>query len=107
MHSDHDIFAQGIEQKRRLRLTFLGDDRGLQMVRQCAPLYHSGARADELECYYLWDFEADEGYNFTALSPLQIVAMELAEGDFSIKEICCLIEKPRKSTNGPYAVSDR
>ena len=107
MHSDHDIFVQGIKQKRRLTLTFFNDDRGLELVRQCGPLYHSGGRADELECYYLWDFEADEGYNFTALSPLQIVKMELAEEAFSLKKICSLVEKPRKSRNGPYAVSDR
>lgn len=107
MHSDHDIFAQGIEQRRRLRLTFFADDRGLEQVRQCGPLYYSGARTDELECYYLWDFEADEGYNFTALSPLQIVRMELTEDAFSVKEVCSLIWKPRKSKHGPYAVADR
>ncbi|MEA3226610.1 MAG: hypothetical protein U9Q07_11735 [Planctomycetota bacterium] len=105
MHCDHDIFFQGIEQKRKLRLTFLSDDRGTELVRQCAPLHYSGGRADDLECYYLWDFEADEGYNFTALSPLQIVGMELTGDAFSLEEIYSLVSKPRKSTNGPYEVS--
>lgn len=108
MHSNHDIFVQGIKERRKLRLTFFGDDRNLELVRECGPLHYceGKAEADELECYYLWDFEAEEGYNFKALSPLQIVKMELTETVFSLKEICSLIWKPRKSTSGPYAISE-
>jgi hypothetical protein len=88
MHSDHDIFIQGIEQKRRLKLTFLGRKNLQNLVRQCAPLHYSKGHieGDDLNCYYFWDFEAVKGSHFLALSPSQIVAMELAGGTFNIED---------------------
>ena len=89
MHSDHEMFIRGIERKAKVKVTFLNDERGSELVRQCGPLYYSRGRAeaDGLDCYYLWDFEADEGYNFVALSPERIVSMELTEDTFSFEEI--------------------
>lgn len=98
MHSDHEMFIRGIEQQRRLKVTYLSDERREKLVKPCGPLYFSRgkAEADELECYYLWDFEAGEGYNFIALSPERIISMELTEDSFSIDEISSLGKRPGK-----------
>ena len=100
MHSDHEVFIRGIEQKRRLKVTYLSDERREKLIRRCGPLYYSRGKteADELECYYLWDFEADEGYNFLALSPGRIIGMELTVDAFSIEEVSYLGKRPGGST---------
>ena len=100
MHSDHDIFVRGIERQRRLKVTYLSDERREKLVRRCGPLYYSRgkAEADELDCYYFWDFEADEGYNFIALSPGQIISMKLTESAFGIEEVNNLSKRAGKST---------
>ena len=79
-------------------MTFLSDERREKLVKPCGPLYFSRgkAEADELECYYLWDFEAGEGYNFIALSPERIISMELTEDSFSIDEISSIGKRPGK-----------
>ena len=91
MHRDHDVFIQGIEQEKRLELTFFSRKLRHNVVSLCAPLHYgkgpSGIVAgpeDELECYYLWDFGADKGSNFLALSPSQIISMEPTEDDFRV-----------------------
>ena len=100
MHSDHEMFIWGIERQRKLKVTYLSDERREKLIRRCGPLYHSKgkAEADEPGCYYLWDFEADEGYNFLALSPVRIISMELIEDAYSIEEVSSLSKKPEKST---------
>ena len=87
MHSDHDIFIRGIEQKRRIKLTFSGKENPQNPPRQCAPLHYSKGHieGDDLDCYYLWDFEAAQGGHFLALPPSQIARMDLAEGTFKIE----------------------
>ena len=86
MHSDHDIFIQGIEQKRKLKLTFFGRGNPQNLVKQCGPLLYSKGRieGDGLDCYYIWDFEATKGSQFWALYTSQIVTMELAEEAFKL-----------------------
>ncbi|MDT8301326.1 MAG: hypothetical protein RQ760_07555 [Sedimentisphaerales bacterium] len=86
MHSDHDIFIQGIQQKKKLRLTFLSEKNPKNLPRQCAPLHYSKGRieGDNLDCYYFWDLEAAQGSHFLALLPSQISRMELSEGTFKI-----------------------
>ncbi len=89
MHSDHDVFTQGIEQKRRIKMTF-SDRKNLQnLLRQCAPLHYSKGQVegDGLDCYYFWDFEAAEGGHFLAAPPSQIIEMELADGTFKIEDL--------------------
>jgi len=93
VHSNHDIFIQGIQQKKRLKLTFFSRKNLQNLVRQCAPLHYSKGRieGDDRDIYYIWDFEAIRGSRFLALSPSQIVTMELAEeafniGDFTVAE---------------------
>ena len=100
MHNDHEMFIRGVEWQRRLKVTYLGDERCEKLVKPCGPLYFSRGKteADELGCYYLWDFEAGDGYNFIALSPGRIISMELTEESFSIDEISSLGSSPGKST---------
>ncbi|NIO88145.1 MAG: hypothetical protein GTN53_46645 [Candidatus Aminicenantes bacterium] len=93
MHKDHDVFIQGIEQEKRLELTFFSKKHRREGVSQCAPLHYSKGPAspaegvqDELECYYLWDFGAKKGSNFLALSPSQIISMKLTEDVFHVQE---------------------
>jgi len=89
MHSDHEVFQRGVLLSRKVKLTFFSKELGRELVRWCGPLCHSRGRddAEQSECYYLWDFEAREGYNFTALSPSEIVGMELTEEVFNFGEI--------------------
>ena len=103
------MFVQGIERQRRLKVTYLNDERREKLLRSCGPLYYSRgkAEADKLECYYLWDFEADEGYNFLALSPTQILSMELTEDPFSIGEVSSSSKRSGRSRQGPDRVCDR
>ena len=100
MHSDHDVFLWGIEQQRRLKITYLSGERREKLIRRCGPLYFSKGKAgkDELECYYVWDFEADEGYSFLALSPARILSMEPTEDAFSIEEVSSVSKRSGRST---------
>ncbi len=88
MHRDHDVFIEGIEQEKRLELTFFSRKRRRDVVSLCAPLHYSKglAAGDEMDCYYLWDLEAEKGSNFLALSPSQIVSMELTEETFRVQD---------------------
>ncbi|MHC4425609.1 MAG: hypothetical protein ACYSYV_05875 [Planctomycetota bacterium] len=107
MHGEHDIFVQGIEQKRRLELTFFSRGHGRTLVTPCAPLYYSKGRdeADGLDCYYLWDFEAIRGSHFLALFPSQIVGMELTEGVFSVEDLSRLSKATEKSAKARHTKS--
>ena len=103
MHSDHDIFIQGIEQKRRIKMTFLGRKNLQNLVRQCAPLHYSEGHieGDGLNCYYLWDFEATKGSHFLALPPSQIIAMDFTEGTFNIEDFSSFRKTTAGLTKGP------
>lgn len=107
MHRDHDVFIQLVERETKLKLTFFCRKHRRDVVSLCAPLHYSKGPAgpstgaeEELECYYLWDFEAEKGSNFLALSPSEIVSMELTEDIFHVQEFYSLskpAEKPTKS----------
>lgn len=86
MHTDHDIFTNGIEQKRTIKMTFSSRENLQSLLRECAPLHYSKGQieGDDLDCYYFWDFKATNGSHFLALPPSQIITMELAEGTFKI-----------------------
>ncbi len=104
MHKDHGVFERGISQNRMIRLTFFGEEPRQEPRRefksQCAPLYFSRGRADknESDCYYFWDFQAEEGRNFFALEASEIVAMELTEDTFDLEEIRRSRRKKKHST---------
>lgn len=89
MHKDHGKFERGMAQYRKIRLTYLADEPRRELISLCGPLYFSRGKANknEPDCYYFWDFEANEGRKFLALPPSLIVAMELTDETFSMEEI--------------------
>ena len=100
MDSEHKIFIQGIEQERRLEVTFFCRKRRREVVSICAPLHYSKGSVvsatyaeDELDCYYLWEFGAENDNNFLALSPSEIVSMEPTEDNFCIQDLYGYIKK--------------
>ncbi len=103
MHSDHDVFIQGIEQKKRIQITFFRRKNLQNLLRQCAPLHYSKGQVegDDLDCYYFWDFNTAKGSHFLALPPSQIVTMELVEGTFNVEDFSNLGEVTSQSTKGP------
>ena len=94
MDSEHEVFIQGIEQERRIEVTFFCRKRRREVVSLCAPLHYSKGSAvsakdakNELECYYLWDFGAKKGKNFLVLSPSEILSIKLTDDIFHVKEV--------------------
>jgi hypothetical protein len=102
MHKNHGVFERGASQNRTVRLIFFGGQPRRELKSRCAPLYFSRGRIDkkESDCYYFWDFEAEEGRNFFALEPSEIVAMELTEESFSLEAIRSSRRKTEHSTSG-------
>ena len=93
MDSEHEVFIQAIEQERKLEVKFFCRKRQREVVSLCAPLHYSKGSAvsttdvkNELECYYLWDFEAQKGKNFLVLSPSEILSMKLTDDVFHVQE---------------------
>jgi len=108
VHRDHDIFIEGIEQEKRLKLTYFSRKHRREVVSLCAPLHFSKVPAglapsaeDDLECYYLWNFGAGKGSNFLALSPTEIVSMKLTDEVFRIQEFYSLGNPAGKTTRYP------
>ena len=93
MHRHHEVFIQGIEQEKRIELTFYSRKQKREVVSFCAPLHYSEGSAslakdqgNGLECYYLWDFGAKKNSNFLALSPSEIIRMKLTDEVFHVQE---------------------
>ena len=87
MHCHHNIFVEAIRDKKKVRLTFLTKERGGKRQKLCGPVFYSASVVEkDLGCYYLWDFESNTGNHFLALSPSQIVSMELTEEPFGLVE---------------------
>lgn len=103
MHKDHDVFIQSVERETKLKLTFFSRKHRREVVSPCAPLHYSKGLTvgDELGCYYLWDFGAEKGSNFLALSPSEIVSMELTEDIFHVQEFYSLSKPAEKPTKSP------
>ena len=88
MHRDHQVFVQGIQQKRKVKFIFYHKINQQHLVRHYAPLYYSEAQVERYspETYYVWDSETTEGGHFLALPPSQIVKMELTEDTFNTED---------------------
>ena len=89
MHENHNIFARGIEQQTKVKLTFYSKKHRRNIIRPCAPLHYSAGlgTGDDKDCYYFWDFEAVTGSNFLPLPPSQIVSMEQMQEAFRVDEL--------------------
>jgi len=87
MHCHHNIFVEAIRDKRKVKLTFLSKERGNKTDKLCGPVFYSASVAEkDSGCYYLWNFESNTGNNFLALSPSQIVSIELTKEHFDLVE---------------------
>lgn len=87
MHCHHNIFVEAIRDKKKVRLTFLSEERGDSTKKLCGPVFYSASVVEkDLGCYCLWDFESNTGNHFLALSPSQIVSMELTKEPFDLVE---------------------
>ena len=100
MDSEHIIFIQGIEQERKLEVRFFCRKRRREVVSLCAPLHYSKGPdvsdtnvESELECYYLWDFKAEKGSRFLALSPSEIISMKLTDDVYHVQDFFCYSEQ--------------
>ena len=84
MHSDHDVFIQGIQKKLEIELTFLSSDEYLWSVKICSPVdFHPCRRArDKSELYYFWDSSEDAGNRLFSVAPEQIVSMKVTSEEF-------------------------
>jgi hypothetical protein len=88
MHRNHDIFAQAIEDKKKIRLTFLSNADSSSQVKVFGPLFYAPPRVGcEPDRYYLWDFERN---NVSGLLPSKIVTMELTEETFDSRKFISL-----------------
>lgn len=97
MHRDHDVFVRSVERETKLKLTFFSRKHRREIVSLCAPLHFSKSPAgqDDQDCYYLWDFGAEKANNFLALSPSQLVSMELTDEVFHTREFHTLSKPAR------------
>ena len=114
MHRDHDIFIRSIRDKKKIKLTFVSNERGDTRNGLFGPIFYSTSVAgNDSDCYYLWDFESSSGNHFLGLPPSQIMSMELTKETFDLVEFFTSRREPgdsqcasgvdlpnRKETNG-------
>ncbi len=84
MIPNHELFLEGIRERRKVRVRLYSvADNGV-VDRVCAPLDYGPdkARQDELNCYWLWDYAQNPGSQTVALPPQEIVDLQLLGEDF-------------------------
>jgi len=101
--SEHEIFLQGMEQEKKLKVKFFCRKRQQEVDSLCAPLHcckgpvtSSTDAESELMCYYLWDFGVKKGSNFLALKPPEIISMKLTEEVFHVQEFYKNVKEQEK-----------
>jgi hypothetical protein len=105
VHRKHDVFVRSLERDTKLKLTFFSRKLDREVVSLCAPLHYSKNPVSpvkeseyEQDCYYFWDFGAEKGNNFLALSSSRVVSMELTDDVFHVQEFYNLGNHSKKST---------
>ena len=100
MHRDHNIFVQGINQKKIVKLTFSSEEHASNLVRLCAPMHYiqGQTEGDDLDYYLFWDFKRTKGKYILNLPPSQILNMELTEDSFSNEDFIHGRRRSGKST---------
>lgn len=89
MHGDHQVFIDGIDERRKVTLTFASkEDGGASQVRLCAPMdYGPRARAhDKSDCYHFHDYESEDGPHTLSLPPVQMIAIDATDESFDPAE---------------------
>jgi hypothetical protein len=88
MHRDHDIFVKSIQDKTKVKLTFVTNDHGDTGEGLFGPIFYiASVDGGDSDCYYLWDFESETGDNFLGLPSSQIISIELAGQSFDLIEL--------------------
>ena len=87
MHRDHEIFVKSIQDKKKVKLIFVTNERGDIREGLFGPILYSASIAgDDSDCYYLWDFESNTGNHFLGLPSSQITSIELTKETFDLVE---------------------
>jgi hypothetical protein len=116
MHGDHEIFVKSIQDKNKVKLIFVINERGDIREGLFGPIFYSASIAgDDSDCYYLWDFESGTSNHFLGIPSSQIMSMELSKETFDLVEFFTskretsephrgsevnLLETKRKESNG-------
>lgn len=103
MQREHDVFFRSLDRETKVKLTFFSRKHFKEMDSICAPLYFSKSLTgqDQQDCYYFWNFGAEKGSNFLALSPSQIIGMELTDEAFDTQDFHSLSNVAEKPAKGP------
>ena len=88
MHQVHKVFIDGIENCRKVSLTFFSQDDGHNLVRTCAPMDYGPTRvaADNADRYHFWDYDSDKGRHPLMLLPDQVVSITVLDEVFDPAE---------------------
>jgi len=98
MHIDHNDFVSGINEKRKITLSFYSKEDGSVLIRTCAPMDFGPSRRvlNDINRYHFWDYDSDEQRHNLSLKAEQIVNIELTEDCFDPSEFITwdLIKSP-------------
>ncbi|HUT31335.1 MAG TPA: hypothetical protein VMX13_16195 [Sedimentisphaerales bacterium] len=81
MHSDHDVFAQAIQLRRKIQLAFFTEKQGYES-RLCVPLGYKPDTTDDQGCYCFWEPQGRPGERPLTLSADEIAVMQLSEDTY-------------------------
>ena len=88
-HSDHEVFIEASVKKRTIKLTYFNKNNCQNLSKECAPLHYSKGKieGDDLDCYYIWVFEAMKGCHFLSLPASKIISIEMSNRSFDIDDL--------------------
>lgn len=83
-----DNFLRAIQDKKKIRLTFISKQDGHEITRICAPMDYGPKRLanNQSDRYHLWDYESDSRHHILSLLPERIVEMEVLAEEFEPEE---------------------
>jgi len=100
MHCDHDVFLRAIRDKRKIKLTFVSQERNQNKTKLFGPIkYGTNAVGVDPDCYYVWDFEGKGEDDFLVLIPSEIESIELAAEPFDLVHFFSDLRKKREKGN--------
>jgi hypothetical protein len=103
MHSDHDVFVQAVQQRKKIQLAFFTEQQGY-ISRLCIPLGYQPETEDKEGQYCFW-----HGQEYLlSLSPSEIAVMQLTEDEYDpaglppleTKEFSWLLQTQQKGLAG-------
>jgi hypothetical protein len=82
MHSDHDIFVQAVQQRKKIQLAFFTEQQGY-ISRLCIPLGYQPETEDDEGQYCFWHRQDNGQECPLRLSPGEIAVMRLTENEYN------------------------